>query len=215
MAYNDPGNTQNPTHYYLVDLRRCEFIQIDVPAFATNGTAGLLFSPDSRTLAMGVENGVAFFDMESRLLSPLLAGEHRRNQYLIPAAFSTPTTLVALPDQLEVDIVDTAERKIVRRHRPWEYWEGVFRVSRYGSRVVLYQLRGDVLEVLDGRSGERVGWVCTYFCNRRNNKFVAFAVSSNGSAVAASHSSGAAIWDTEADALLSPLFDPHLKLLKD
>lgn len=217
MAYTDPGDTRNPTNYYLVDLRRREFIQIDVPAFATEGTAGLLFSPDSRTLAMGVSKGLVLYDIGSGLLSPLLDGQHSRNQFLIPAAFSTATTLVALADQLEVDIVDTFARTIVRRHRPRkDTSEGVFRVSRNGARVVLYHFRGDVLEVLDGRTGERVGWVCPYFCNLSHNpNQVDFAVSPNGSAVAASHFAGAAIWSTDADALLAPLFDPHLRLLTD
>lgn len=215
MAYTDPGDTRNPTHYYLVDLRRREFIPIDVPAVALEATGGMLFSPDSRTLAMGVSKGLLFYDMESRSLSPVLAGQHPRNQFLIPAAFSTPRTLVALADQLEVNIVDVVERKIVRRHEPGKkYWEGTFRVSRNGARVVLYHVRGDVLEVLDGTTGERVGWVCTYYCNRPNNTFVDFAVSPNGTAVAASHSTGSAIWSTDADALLAPLFDPHRPLLK-
>lgn len=213
MAFTEFGNTRNPTNYYLVDLRQREFIRIDVPAFATEGTAGLLFSPDSRTLAMGVSKGLLFLDIESRLLSPVLAGQHPRNQFLTPTAFSTPTTLVALADQLEVNIVDSLERKIVHRHRPGKYWEGVFRVSGNGARVVLYHLRGDVLEILDGRTGEHVGWVCPYFCNWPNNKFVDFAVTFNGSAVAASHSAGAAIWSTDTDALLAPLFDPHLSRL--
>lgn len=217
MAYTDPGDTRNPTHYYLVDLRRREFVQIDVPAFATAGTAGLLFSPDSRTLAMGVSKGLVFYDMGSRLLSPLLAGQHARNQFLIPAAFSTATTLVALADQLEVDVVDTLEMKIVRRHRPTKNTsEGIFRVSRNGARAVMYHFRGDVLEVLDGRTGERVGWVCPYFCNAAHNpNAVDFAVSPNGSAIAASHFAGAAIWSADTDTLLAPLFDPHLSLLRD
>ena len=217
MTHTDFGDTRNPTHYHLVDLRRREFIQMDVPAFATEGTAGLLFSPDSRTLAMGVSKGLVFYDIESRVMSPLLAGQHPRNQFLIPAAISTATTLVALADQLEVDVVDTVEKKIVRRHRPAkDTSEGVFRVSRNGARAVLYHFRGDVLEVLDGRTGERVGWVCPYFCNVSHNpKQVDFAISPNGSAIAASHFAGAAIWRTDTDALLAPLFDPYQSLLTD
>jgi len=215
MAYTDFGDTRNPTNYYLVDLRRREFIKLDLPDLAKLGTAGLLFSPDSRTLAIGVSKGLLFFDMASRLPSPVVAGQHPRNQFLVPTAFSTPTTLVALADQLEVNIVDTAEGQIFRRHRPGDDWEGVFRVSRNGARVVLYHFRGDVLEVLNGRTGDRVGWVCPYFCNALHNPVaVEFAVTPNGSAVAASHSFGAAIWSSDTDALLAPLFDPHLKLLQ-
>lgn len=217
LAYADGGGIRDRTHYYLVDLRQREFIRIDVPDFASVATAGLLFSPDSRTLAIGVSKGLLFFDMESRSLSPLLAGQHERNQFLAPAAFSTPTTLVAMADQLEVNIIDASasDRKIVRRVFHGKYWEGVFRVSRNGARVVLYHSRGDVLQVLDGRTGERVGWVCPYFCNRPRFDIIDYAVSPNGLAVAASHDAGAAIWSTDNDTLLAPLFNPNLGPLKD
>lgn len=217
LAFSDPGSTRNPSKYFLIDAHTLEFRPIEDEALEEDHLAAFAFSGDSRTLAIGLGEGMRFYDVESGQLTPLLPGAHRRNQYLGAMQFTGSETLIALADQLEVNLIDSERRRILYRHRPPEDdWEGVFCMSRDGSRVVLYHFLSDTLEVLDGRTGKRTGWICPYFCNAPHNPVqVRYAVSPDGSSVAVSHFSGTAVWDTDRDALRFPLMDPELPLMED
>jgi hypothetical protein len=126
------------------------------------------------------------------------------------------TRLVALGDQLQVSTFEVETGKLLGRHEPefWD-WEGIFRLSEDGSRVVVYHFVSDLLEVLDGADSHRIGWVCPVFCNTKHNPVpVAFAVSPDGRRVVASHRYGAGLYEVDTDRPLQSLIDPTMPALK-
>ena len=120
--------------------------------------------------------------------------------------------LVTLGDQLQISAVDVGSGRVVGRlEPPFDDFEGIFRLSRNGERSVVYHFLSDILEVVDGRTARRTGWVCPYFCNVKHNPVpVAYAVSPDGRIVAASHRMGAGLFDPLTDRLIAPLNDPQL-----
>ena len=206
------------SRFYVVELNTMAVEEIGLPDGAADRYLGAFaFSADGRWLGFGTDRGLWFYDLESRHWGPYVAGDHKRNPYLGAMRFSSDgTRLVALGDQLQTSVYDAESGKRVGRWEPaWEDWEGIFRVSRDGTRVVIYHFWSDVLEVLDGGDAHRVGYICPYFCNFLHNPIaVAFAVSPDGRRVVASHRYGAAIWDTDRDELLHPLNDPEMPPVK-
>jgi hypothetical protein len=77
---------------------------------------------------------------------------------------------VTLEDQLQVSVYDVSTGARLGRHVPaFENWEGSFKVSDDGSRIVIYKFVSDTFEVLDGNNAMRLGFVCPYFCNLKHN----------------------------------------------
>jgi WD40 repeat protein len=206
------------SRFYVIDLSSMTVEEIGLPDGATDRYLGAFaFSPDSRRLGFGTDRGLWFYELATRRWGPYVPGDHKRNPYLGAMRFSPDgRRLVALGDQLQISVYDVASGKRVGRWEPgWDDWEGSFRVSRDGSRAVIYHFWSDVLEVLDGSDAGRIGYLCPYFCNFLHNPVaVAFAVSPDGTRVVASHRYGAAIWDPDRDQLLHPLNDPEMPPLK-
>jgi hypothetical protein len=122
------------------------------------------------------------------------------------------TRIVALGDQLQVSTFDAVTGALVGRVAPpFEDWEGSLRVSLDGSRAVAYRFVADILVNIDGETGQQLGYLCPYFCNRLHNPVeVPYAVSPDGRRVASGGRLGAGIWDTDTDTLIAPLEDPAL-----
>ena len=208
----DPPNTRS--HFVLLDLQEGTTVPLALPDSATDQhLAAFAFSEDERRLAVGTDRGVWMRDLAASRWTSFTPGEHKRNRLLGAMGFADGgATLVALGDQMQVNALDVATGQRVGRHEPpFDDWEGDVRVSRNGERVVLYHYASDILEVVDGRTAERTGWICPYFCNRLHNPVaVAFAVSPDARIVAASHRYGAGLWDPATDRLIAPLNDPTL-----
>jgi WD40 repeat protein len=205
---------------FLVDLATGSVAPIEPSADAgRNGVYGFAFSPDERTLAMGVFEGMWIIPVGNigvpgaAVRGTFVAGEHKRNRFLTPMAFTADgARIVALGDQLRVSTYDASTGELVgRTEPPFEDWEGALRVSADGSRAVAYRFVGDILVVIDGAKGTMRGYLCPFFCNRFHNPVeVGYAVSPDGRRVASGGRLGAGIWDTDADTLIAPLEDPTL-----
>lgn len=175
------------------------------------------FSPDERTLAIEVADGmwinhpVAAAPVTGEPGGQLVRGEHQRNHFLKPVAFAANGgRLVALGDQVTVATYNAATGALVGRTAPpFSDLEGVLHVSADGSRAVAYRFIADILVVIDGATGAPRGYVCPFFCNRAHNPVaVPYAVSPDGQRVATGGRLGAGLWSTDADTLIAPLMDP-------
>ncbi|MDH4131517.1 MAG: hypothetical protein OEV95_06890 [Gemmatimonadota bacterium] len=216
----DPEVQPRVIHSLLVDLERGSVTPLLPSGDAlSQGIYGFAFSPDERTLAMGVFEGMWLLPLDDKGMAGaaargrFVAGEHKRNRFLTPMTFTADgSRIVALGDQLQVSAFDAATGALVGRITPpFEDWEGALRVSADGARAVAYRFVSDILVVMDGAAGTQLGYLCPYFCNRFHNPVeVAFAVSPDGRRVASGGRLGAGIWDTDADTLVAPLEDPAL-----
>jgi len=215
ITANDPP--PGSSRFFLVNLATMAVEELSLPEGARDRTlASFAFSPDDSRLAFGTYEGMWIYDITERSWGSLIPGQHRRNRYLGPVRFGADgRRVVTLGDQMQTSVFDVATGGLLGRLEPADWdWEGSFRVSDDGSRVVLYHLASDILEVLDGRDARRIGYVCPYYCNVRHKPMpVAFAVSPNGRTVAASHRYGAALWRTDSDELVTPLEDPEMPAL--
>jgi hypothetical protein len=199
------------TSFYLVDLGSMEMEELTLPVGGEGQSlASFAFSSDDARLAVGTYEGFWLYDLQARQWSTLIPGTHPRNRYLGPMRFSADgRQVVVLGDQAQTTLFDAASGRQLAQMTPetWD-WEAIFRVSQDGSRIVLYHFVSDILEVLDGGTMQRIGWVCPYYCNMKHNPVpVAFAVSPDGRVVAASHRYGAALWRTDTDEIIAPLDD--------
>ncbi len=219
MAFTPVPSVGASSIFYLIDLQTLMMRQLVLPDGQTGkNVSAFAFSADERVLAFGTDRGVWFYEISSNRWGPFVAGDHRRNAYLGAMRFSDDgKRLVTLGDQLQTSVFDTTTGSRLGRMEPAEWdREGVFRVSRDGSRIVIYHFVSDVLEVLDAQNAQRIGWVCPYFCNLKHNPVeVPYAVSPDGKAVAASQRAGSGVWETDTDRLLFPLNDPSMPPLKD
>ncbi len=187
------------------------------PAHGSVHLAAFEFSPEESRLAFGTSTGVWMYDITADRWGPFLPGEHKRGRQLGAMRFSADgRRIVTLGDQLQVSVFDVENGVLLGRQEPaFDDWEGVFRVSGDGSRVVLYHFVSDILEVLDGNDAKRIGYVCPFFCNVKHNPVaVAYAVSPDGRTVVASHRYGAGLWETDHDRLVVPLVDPMMPPVK-
>ena len=216
LAFTPEPRTTSASQFLLVNLNDGRSRDL-TPAANAQGQgqhlASFAFSADERHLAIGLTNGIQLYDITEDRAGPFLPGAHQRNALLGAMGFSADgTRLVALGDQLQVSTFEVATGRLLGRHEPefWD-WEGIFRLSDDGSRVVIYHFVSDLLEVLDGADVHRVGWVCPVFCNTKHNPVpVAFAVSPDGRRVVASHRYGAGIYQLDTDRPLQSLMDPTM-----
>ncbi|MDH4350840.1 MAG: hypothetical protein OEW56_06810 [Gemmatimonadota bacterium] len=205
---------------WLADLDRGSLAPIAPPGGVDRGGVyGFAFSSDERTLALGTRDGMWLGTVSPTGMpsdaprGTFIAGEHQRNQFLTPMAFTDDDArVVALGDQLQVSTFDAGTGALVGRVAPpFGDWEGTLRVSADGSRAVAYRFLPDILVVIDGTTGQQHGYLCPYFCNRFHNPVaVPYAVSPDGRRVASGGRLGAGLWDTDADTLIAPLEDPTL-----
>jgi hypothetical protein len=244
VAARDVEDHTAASRPFLVDLVSGRLESIPLPdELGRDGVTSFAFSSDERMLAVGVRGGLwirgprpgggdgpAIAGLPEERAGPavtgaggpnraglFIAGEHQRNRFLIPMAFTArDTRIVALGDQLQVSTFDVATGALVGRVTPpFEDWEGALRVSADGSRAIAYRFLADVLVVIDGESGTQRGYVCPYFCNRLHNPVeVPYAVSPDGRRIASGGRLGAGLWDTDADTLIAPLHDPRRPPLK-
>lgn len=217
----DRDDQMAPPMPHLVDLQEGSLAPIPLPAGLVRlGTAAFAFSSDERLLALTTWDGLWIWHRDSTGTPAdgsaggrFIAGQHQRNQMLVPMAFTAgDTRLVALGDQLQVDAYDVVTgKRIGRTEPPFGDFEGALRVSADGSRAVAYRFLPDILVVIDGATGAQRGYVCPYFCNRLHQPVaVPYAVSPDGRRVATGGRLGAGLWDTDADTLIAPLADPSL-----
>jgi hypothetical protein len=217
LAYNPEKKVGADTEFVLIDTATLQREPIERPQGVKRQTfAYFAFSPDNRWLAVGMRDGMRFYDRRAREWGREVNGDHPRNDFLAPIRFSADSSrVIALGDQLQVAVYDPQSGARFGGHTPTkDDWEGVIEASADGSRVVLYKFSSDTIEVLDGANARRIGWVCPYFCNMRHNPVqVPYAVSPDGRSVAMSHRRGAAVWDTDTDTIRFPLHDPKRKPL--
>lgn len=213
-AVTEQNSPPGPTRLFLVNLSTMAVEELTLPAEAHDRTlASFAFAPDDTRLAVGTYEGMWIYDLTAQRWSGLIPGQHRRNHYLGPIRFSADgRRVVALGDQMQTSVFEAATGNLLGRMEPAEGdWEGIFRVSGDGSRIVLYHFASDILEVLDGRDATRIGYVCPYYCNLLHQPVpVPFALSPDGATVVASHRYGAGLWRTGGDELVTPLNDPEM-----
>lgn len=218
LAAASEAGTQAPTRYFLVELSQLHVTELIPPAVDGPGDlAAFAFSHDERRLAIGRADGVWFYDIVNRRWGPFVAGRHQRNQFLGAMAFSADDKrLVTLGDQLQASVLDADTGALLGRWEPaFEDWEGAFRVSADGSRIVVYHFVSDTLEVLSGADARPLGYICPFFCNKLHNPIeVHYAISPDGQRVVASHRYGAGLFETDGDRLIAGLHDPVLPRLK-
>ncbi|MDH4044318.1 MAG: hypothetical protein OEW06_07655, partial [Gemmatimonadota bacterium] len=160
---------------FLADLVEGTLVRIEVPdSVGGRGIRSFAFSSDERTLALGASGGMWIQDRSptdrgsAARQGPFIRGEHQRNQFLSPMAFTAnDTRIVALGDQLQINTYDVQTGELIGRvEPPFGDFEGTVRVSADGSRAVVYRFVADILVVIDGVTGKQRGYVCPYFCNR-------------------------------------------------
>ena len=170
------------------------------------------FSPNNRWLAIGLHREMLIYDLSTGTWGARVAGDlKQRNPLVGPMRFTDDSRrVITLEDQLRISVYDVETGSLVgRQQQDFENWEGVFDVSRDGSRILVYRFVSDTIEVLDGKDAKRLGFVCPYFCNVKHNpNEPPYAVSPDGRRIAVSHRRGTAIWDTATDKILFPLRDP-------
>ena len=217
MAFTPEEPVNSTTEYMLLDTTTLELQRIAVPEAAGSRTfTSFAFSPDKRWLAVGNHEEVWLYDRTTREWVRSMQGEQHRSNALAPMRFTADSTrLIALGDQLQINVFDVNTGTRLGRHAPaFDQFEGEIKVSADGSRIVIYKFLSDIFEILDGNDAKQLGWVCPYFCNVMHNPVQpGYAVSPDGKSVAISHRRGAAVWDTAADTMRFPLRDPKRKPL--
>ncbi len=219
LAYTPVFSPISESQFFLLDVTTLEFRQLELPTKRESRTlASFAFSPDGSLLALGTDQELLVYDRRADRWSPPIAGDHRRNRYLGAMSFTVDGSRVStLGDQLQVSVFDVNTGARVGRKDPpdWD-WEGEFRSSADGSRIVNYHFVSDTFEVLDGRDARPIGTVCPYFCNQKHNPVQpAYAVSGDGASVAISHRRGTAVWDVATNKLKFALMDPKRERLKE
>ena len=217
VAYTPVFSPMSESHFIVIDLPTLEVKELRMPNERANRTlASFAFSPDNKWLAVGTDREMLIYDRADYSWANTIPGDHKRNQLVGPVRFTPDSKrVITLEDQLQASVYDADSGKLIGRHKPeFENWEGVFEVSRDGSRVVIYKFLSDTFEVMDGQDMKRLGFVCPYFCNVKHNPIQPpYAVSPDGRHVAISHRRGTAIWDTATDQIRFPLRDPDRKPL--
>ena len=209
---DQPPNARS--RFALLDLQALTTVDVTPPdSVGDSHLAAFAFSDDERLLAIGTDRGVWIRDLAEGKWVSHASGQHRRNALLGAMGFADGgARLVVLGDQMQVSTIEVATGHVLGRiEPPTDDWEGIFRMSRDGSRVVLYHFTSDILEVIDGRTSKRTGWICPFFCNSRHNPVpVSFVLSPDGRTVAAAHRYGAGLWNPTSDRLIMPLNDSTL-----
>lgn len=203
---------------WLADLEHGTLRRITLPdsVRALSGGISFAFSPDERSLAMQLTDGMWIGYPVEGPAAPeasgrFVRGEHQRNLFLIPIAYTEDgARIVALGDQMTFASYDASTGALVGRSTPpFEEREGALRVAANGSRAIAYRYIADILVVVDGATGAHRGYVCPYFCNRAHNPVaLPYAVSPDGRRIASGGRLGAGLWDTDADTLIAPLVNP-------
>jgi WD40 repeat protein len=213
LAYTPVYSPLSESHFVLIDIATLEARELRLPTERKGRTlAAFAFSPDAEKIAIGTDEELLIYDRAADRWGPTILGDHKRNRFLGAMRF-TPDgrRVIALGDLAQVSVYDVSTGERVGRHDPLDWdQEAVFRVSRDGSRIVLYHFVSDTFEVLDGRDARRLGWVCPYFCNAKHNPIEApYALSPDGRSVAVSHTRGTAVWDVASDSFKFALHDPE------
>jgi len=207
----------SPTQFQLIDATTLDVQELTLPPDDSAGElASFAFSPDNRWLAIGLHRKMLLYDRIARSWGASVQGDHKRSPLVGPMRFTADSRrVITLEDQLQVSVYDVATGARLGRHVPaFENWEGAFKVSDDGSRIVIYKFVSDTFEVLDGNNAARLGFVCPYFCNLKHNPADSpYAVSPDGRSVAISQRRGTAIWDTATDTIRVALRDPLRKPL--
>jgi hypothetical protein len=214
LTDHDTADHNVPARTWIADLERGTLRRVTLPDTAgmRSGTSGFAFSPDERSLAIELVEGMWIgYPVEDTVPSGrVVRGDHQHSRRLLPIGYTADgRRLVALGQQLTVATYDAASGELVGRvMAPSGHHDGVLRVSADGSRAVVYRYLADILVVVDGGTGTLAGYLCPYFCNRFHNPVdVPFAVSPDGRRVATGGRLGAGLWDTDADTLVAPLVD--------
>ena len=115
--------------------------------------ASFAFSPDNRWLAIGLHRKMLLYDRIAKSWGASVQGDHKRSPLVGPMRFTADSRrVITLEDQLQVSVYDVATGARLGRHVPaFENWEGSFKVSDDGSRIVIYKFVSDTFEVLDGQ----------------------------------------------------------------
>jgi WD40 repeat protein len=213
LAFTPVFSPMSESHFMLIDVATLEVQELVLPTERKSRTlAAFAFSGDGQRLAVGTDQELLIYNRVSGKWGPTIRGDHKRNRYLGAMRFTADgSRVIALGDLAQVSVYDVARGERVGRLEPpdWDQ-EAVFRVSRDGSRIVLYHFVSDTFEVLDGRDARRLGWVCPYFCNAKHNPIeVPFAVSPDGESLAVSSPRGTAVWNVASDSLKLALRDPQ------
>jgi WD40 repeat protein len=205
------------TQYLLIDTATLAIERLRLPETSqTLSPTTFAFSPDDRWLALGNSQGLLLYERHTREWARSIAGEEHRSNALAPMQFSADSKrLIALGDQLQINVFDVDTGALIGRHnQPFGDYEGQIKISADGSRIIVYKFLPDIFEVFDGASAKRIGWVCPYFCNALHNPVQpGYAVSPDGKSVVVSHRRGVAVWDTATDQIRFPLRDVQRKPL--
>lgn len=217
VAFTPDDPVDAYTQYMLIDTASLEIERLAMPE-SSHGHSFKSFalSPDNRWLAVGNSEGFWLYDRPARAWTRWTAGQEHRSNALAPMRFTADSKrLIALGDQLQLNAFDVESGALIGRHnQPFGDYEGEIKISADGSRVVIYKFLPDILEIFDGATMQRLGWVCPYFCNVMHNPIQpGYAVSPDGASVAVSHRRGVAVWDTAMDRLRVPLHDSKRKPL--
>lgn len=217
MAFTPEEPVNATTEYMLLDVTTLELQRIYVPEVAGTRTfTAFAFSPDHRWLAVGNHEEVWLYERSTREWVRSIQGEEHRSNALAPMRFTADSKrLIALGDQLQINVFDVESGARLGRYQPpFGQFEGAIKISNDGSRIIVYRFLPDIFEVLDGADTRRIGWVCPYFCNVMHApNQPGYAVSPDGKLAAVSHRRGAAVWDTATDTIRFPLRDPKRKPL--
>jgi hypothetical protein len=217
VAFTPEEPVRAYTQYLLIDAPTLAVRRIQVPEeILTRSFTSFAFSPDGKWLALGTSEGVWIYDRANESFGRFIAGDQHRSNALAPMRFLPDNRrLIALGDQLQINVYDIETAVLLGRHQPaFENWEGILKISDDGSRMLVYKFLSDTFEVLDGENASRLGWVCPYFCNVKHAPLhPGYAISPDGRTVAVSIRRGAAVWDTATDQIRFPLRDSKRKPL--